>query len=41
MGARIIETLDELFNTWKPREKYELVNASQTEIKVVPHKLVY
>jgi hypothetical protein len=41
MGARVIETLDKLFATWKPREKYELVNANNTEIKVVPHKLVY
>ena len=41
MGARVIETLDKLFATWKPREKYELVNTNQTEIKVVPHKLVY
>lgn len=41
MGARIIETLDNLFATWKPREKYELINANQVEKKVVPHKLVY
>ena len=41
MGARVIETLDELFATWKPREKYELINANQVEKKVVPHKLVY
>jgi len=41
MGARIIESLDELFATWKPREKYELINANQVEKKVVPHKLVY
>jgi len=41
MGARVIETLDNLFDTWKPREKYELINANQTEIKVAPHKLVY
>jgi glycosyltransferase involved in cell wall biosynthesis len=41
MGARVIEVLDELFATWKPREKYELINANQTETKVAPHKLVY
>jgi glycosyltransferase involved in cell wall biosynthesis len=41
MGARVIEALDELFATWKPREKYELINANQVEKKVVPHKLVY
>jgi hypothetical protein len=41
MGARVIETLGNLFDTWKPREKYELINANQVEKKVVPHKLVY
>ena len=41
MGKKVINTLDELFKTWKPREKYELVNANETQDKVVPHKLVY
>ena len=41
MGKKVINTLDELFKTWKPREKYEFVNANETQDKVVPHKLVY
>ena len=41
MGKKVIGTLDKLFKTWKPREKYELVNANETQDKVVPHKLVY
>jgi len=41
MGKKVINTLDKLFKTWKPREKYELVNANETQEKVVPHKLVY
>jgi glycosyltransferase involved in cell wall biosynthesis len=41
MGKKVIETLDKLFKTWKPREKYELINANETQDKVVPHKLVY
>ena len=41
MCKKVIETLDKLFKTWKPREKYELVNANETQDKVVPHKLVY
>jgi glycosyltransferase involved in cell wall biosynthesis len=41
MGQKVIKTLDKLFATWKPREKYELVNANETQDKVVPHKLVY
>jgi glycosyltransferase involved in cell wall biosynthesis len=41
MGKKVIQTLDKLFKTWKPREKYELINANETQDKVVPHKLVY
>jgi len=41
MGKKVINTLDKLFKTWKPREKYEFVNANETQDKVVPHKLVY
>jgi glycosyltransferase involved in cell wall biosynthesis len=41
MGKKVIKTLDKLFATWKPREKYELLNANETQDKVVPHKLVY
>jgi len=41
MGVNVINTLDKLFATWKPREKYELVNANEIKPKTVPHKLVY
>jgi hypothetical protein len=41
MGKKVIATLDKLFKTWKPREKYELVNANETKPKTVPHELVY
>jgi glycosyltransferase involved in cell wall biosynthesis len=42
MGANVIETLDRLFKTWKPREKYEFINATEVDIKqVVNHKLLY
>jgi glycosyltransferase involved in cell wall biosynthesis len=41
MGVNVINTLDKLFTTWKPREKYELVNANETKPKTVPHELVY
>jgi glycosyltransferase involved in cell wall biosynthesis len=41
MGVNVIKTLDKLFKTWKPREKYELVNANEVKPKVVPHELVY
>ncbi len=41
MGKKVITTLDKLFKTWKPREKYELINANEVKPKVVPHELVY
>jgi glycosyltransferase involved in cell wall biosynthesis len=41
MGVNVINTLDKLFTTWKPREKYEFVSANEVKPKVVPHELVY
>jgi glycosyltransferase involved in cell wall biosynthesis len=41
MGANIIETLDELFTTWKPREKYEFINLNEVKDRVINHKLLY
>jgi hypothetical protein len=39
---RVIEALDELFTTWKPREKYELINATTHKSDVTrKHKLIY
>ena len=40
-GERIIEAFDSLFKTWKPREKYELINANEVEDRIVNHKLLY
>jgi len=41
MGKKVITTLDKLFKTWRPREKYELVNANEVKPKTIPHELVY
>jgi glycosyltransferase involved in cell wall biosynthesis len=41
MGQKVINILDHLFKTWKPREKYEFINVNEVKDKVVPHKLVY
>ena len=41
MGERIINTVDKLFNTWKPREKYELININKVEIDEIKHELIY
>jgi glycosyltransferase involved in cell wall biosynthesis len=40
-AIRTIEALDELFLTWKPREKYEIVNANEYKGKFLNHKLLY
>ena len=41
MGERIIEGLDELFNTWEPREYYEFINVNEVKQSTIPHKLLY
>jgi hypothetical protein len=40
-GERIIEAFDTLFSTWKPREKYELINANEAEDRILTHELLY
>ena len=40
-GKRVIEALDELFETWKPREKYEVINVNEYKGKVLNHKILY
>tara|TARA_R110001592_G_scaffold229_6_gene1275 strand:+ start:224 stop:1654 length:1431 start_codon:yes stop_codon:yes gene_type:complete len=41
MSNRIIESVDELFSTWKPREKYEFLKDTDYEKRILPHKLIY
>jgi hypothetical protein len=41
MGTRVINNLDKLFDTWQPREKYELILAGNKKKKKVTHKLIY
>ncbi len=38
---RVIEGFEELFNTWKPREEYELVNTNEYKGKFLNHKILY
>ena len=40
-GKRVLEAFDELFSTWKPREKYELINTNEVKDRVINHKLLY
>tara|TARA_R110001606_G_scaffold113564_4_gene240722 strand:- start:10119 stop:11555 length:1437 start_codon:yes stop_codon:yes gene_type:complete len=41
MSNRAIEAIDTLFDTWKPRESYELINANKFKEDTVQHELIY
>ena len=41
MGNRAIVALDKLFNTWIPREKYELINCNEVKEDTINHELLY
>ena len=38
---RVIEGIEKLFSTWKPREKFEFINANQYKKPVLNHNLIY
>ena len=38
---RVIEAFNELFDTWKPREKYEIINTNKYKGKFLKHKTIY
>ena len=38
---RVMEAFTELFDTWEPREKYEIVNATEYKGKFLNHKIIY
>ena len=41
MSNRIIEGMDELFDTWKPREKFEFLTDSDYKPRKLNHSLLY
>lgn len=41
MGKRIINVIDKLFETWKPREKYELIDTDIEDKRVLNHNILY
>ena len=41
MGNRVIEAINELFDTWEPREKYELICVNEVEDDAIEHELLY
>ena len=36
-----MEAFDELFKVWKPREDYEIINATRVKGKFLNHKIIY
>ena len=40
-AERIMEAFNELFDTWEPREKYEVTNANEYKGKFLNHKIIY
>ena len=40
-GERVIENFEKLFETWKPRAKYELIKSTPLKKKVAQHNLAY
>ena len=40
-GNRVMEAFNELFDTWKPREKYEIINATTHKPSFLNHKIIY
>ena len=40
-AKRVINALDELFDVWEPREKYEVINANNYKGKFLNHKIIY
>ena len=40
-AERVMEAFNTLFNTWKPREKYEIVNATEYKGNYLTHKIIY
>ncbi len=41
MSYKIIDNLDKLFDTWTPREKYNLIKVKAPKKQYVPHNLIY
>jgi glycosyltransferase involved in cell wall biosynthesis len=41
MSNRIIEGIDELFNTWEPRKKFEFLKDTDFEPRTLNHSIIY
>ena len=41
-GKRFIDTTDKLFNTWQPKEAFEVIDTDEADIlRIQTHDLVY
>jgi len=40
-AVRVMEAFDTLFKTWKPREKYNIINATEYKGNFLKHKIYY
>ena len=38
---RFMDSMNELFSTWEPREKYELINVNEYPDRTLKHNLLY
>ena len=41
MANRVIDAVEETFNTFQPREKFEFINTNEYQSDTTPHKLLY
>ena len=41
MANRVIKAIDQLFNTWNPREQFELIDIDEVEEPQLNHNLIY
>jgi len=41
MGERVIDSVNQLFETWIPREKFEFINVNEFEEPQLKHELLY
>ena len=41
MGERVISAVNELFETWNPREKFEFINVNEVKEPQLKHELLY
>jgi hypothetical protein len=40
-AQRVIDSFNQLFSTWKPRTKFEFINATTYPKRTLKHKLIY